>query len=160
MFGMPKVPTHIPTPEGRIRSREELRDLIIEARKERKAIRIYLVQQSGYMSEFFLTSKSKLQKPDAESGLCSGDSFYRVNGRRLSSLHHRGKPKDRYYADELLTGSYNIGCNGGSVHHFAFTNRALAERYSNTLKNDPIYRQYVKDWHAYCDRSFGRMWAS
>lgn len=153
MFGMPRSPTHIPAPVGRIKTRDELVDLIIEARKEKKAVRIWTVAQSGYLSPFFITSKSRLEKPDESAGYSRDDNFYEVKGYKLSTFGNRTRAEDRYYRDRILTGSYNIGCNGGS-HHYAFTNRVLAERYSETLKTDPIYTQYVKDWHAYCDRTF------
>lgn len=154
-FGRRPVPPDIEPPAGRIKTREELLDLIIEARKGKKAIRIYLVEQSGYMSQFFLTSKSKLNKPDSESGLCSGPSFYRVNGRKLSTWKRRSEPKHRYRPDDILCGSYGIGVPqfGGSPH-YAFTNRIAAERYSLFLKTHKAYIQYVSDWHRYCDRSF------
>jgi hypothetical protein len=145
----------IAPPDGRIRTREELRDLIIEARKERKAIRIYLVEQSGHMSQFFLTSKSRLEKPEHEHGLCSGDNFYSVKGKKLAGWERRLEPKHRYYSDRILCGSYGIGVQqyGGSPH-YAFTNRILAERYSLFLKTHKAYAQYVRDWHAYCANVF------
>lgn len=155
-FNAPTAPTHISPPAGRIRAREELRDLVIEARKTRRPIRVYLVQQSGNMSEFFITSKSRLEKPDANPGEpCSGDDFYKVQGKMLTGYGSRRRPADRYYSSHILAGSFNIGVDGGS-HHYAFTNRALAERYSNVLKTDPVYTKYVHDWHAYCDRTFAR----
>lgn len=158
MFGFGSAPIRptIEPPPGRIKNRAELLDLIIEARKEKKAIRIYLVQQSGYLSEFFITSRSRLHKPECESGLCSGPNFYKVNGKQLSAFGNRRHPKDRYYSTDILTGSFNIESDG-SADHYAFTNRALAERYSNFLKNDAAYTKYVREWHAYCDRSFSRM---
>ena len=154
--GRPTCPD-IEPPAGRIRTREELRDLVIEARKERKAIRIYLVQQSGYMNEFFITSRSRLEKPKHEEGLCSGDNFYSVNGHQLSTFGSPKSPKDRYYKTEILCGSFGIGVRqlGGSPH-YAFTNRVTAQRYSLFLKTHKAYMQYVRDWHAYCDRTFPR----
>lgn len=149
------TPPEIEPPAGRIKTREELLDLIIEARKDRKAIRIYLVEQSGHMGQFFLTSKSKLNKPEAEDGLCSGPNFYSVNGRKLAGWERHRAPKHRYYSDSILCGTYGIGVPqySGSPH-YAFTNRLLAERYSLFLKTHAAYMKYVKDWHAYCDRTF------
>jgi hypothetical protein len=154
MFGQPSPPA-IDPPVGRIKTREELRDLVIEARKEKKAIRIYLVEQSGHIREFFLTSKSRLMKPDADEGLCSGDNFYKVNGKAEASWHKRSAPKHRYYSTDILCGSYGIGVQqyGGSPH-YAFVNRQLAQRYSTFLKTNAAYMEYVRQWHAYCDRTF------
>lgn len=147
----------IEPPAGRIKAREELLDLIIEARKGKKAIRIYLVQQSGYMNEFFITSRSRLEKPEHEDGLCSGDNFYSVNGRQLATYGSRKCPKDKYYKTEILCGSFGIGVPqyGGSPH-YAFTNRIAAERYSLFLKTHKAYAQYVRDWHAYVSDMFPR----
>jgi hypothetical protein len=156
MFGQPTCP-QIDPPAGRIKTREELRDLIIEARKGKKAIRLYLVEQSGHMRQFFITSKSRLMKPDAEEGLCSGDNFYKVNGKALASWDKHRAPKHRYYSTDILCGSYGIGVQqyGGSPH-YAFVNRQLAERFSLFLKTHRGYMQYVRDWHAYCERTFPR----
>ncbi len=149
------TPPEIDPPAGRIKTREELLDLIIEARKGKKAIRIYLVEQSGHMAQFFLTSKSRLSKPEAEEGLCSGPNFYSVNGKKLAGWERRRAPKHRYYSDKILCGSYGIGVAQylGSPH-YAFTNRLHAERYSLFLKTHPAYTKYVKDWHAYCAENF------
>lgn len=156
MFGQPRCP-EIDPPAGRIKTRDELRDLIIEARKEKKAIRVYLVEQSGHISQFFITSKSRLKKPEVEEGLCSGDNFYEVNGRKLAYWQKHRAPQHRYYSDRILCGSYGIGVPqyGGSPH-YAFVSRQLAERYALFLKTHRGYMQYVKDWHAYCERAFPR----
>jgi hypothetical protein len=155
MYGFASRPVrpNIDPPAGRIKTRGELLDLIIEARKEKKAIRLYLVEQSGHLGEFFITSQSRLSKPKYETGLASGPNFYSVNGRKLAYWERDAAPKRRYYSYEILTGSYNIEVDGSS-DHYAFTNRALAERYSNFLKNDAAYMRYVREWHAYCDKVF------
>ena len=157
-FGSRPIRPTIEPPRGRIKTRAEMRDLIIEARKEKKAIRVYLVEQSGYLTEFFITSRSRLEKPQSESGICSGSNFYRVKGRKLANWKRDASLAARYYAVEILMGSYNIEANGGN-DHYAFTNRALAERHSKFLQTDAAYCKYVKDWHAYCDHTFGRMWS-
>lgn len=135
-------------PPGAIRFRRELLDLVIEARKEKKAIRIYLVSQSGYMSEFFITSKSRMSKPKHETGLASGSSFYSVNGWRKSHFRDNG-----YYKSEILTGSYNIECSSSS-NHCAFTNFLSAKKYSDHLKDDAAYVACVKAHHAWCNKIF------
>jgi hypothetical protein len=133
-------------PVGSIRTRDEVRDLVIEARKTKRAIRLYLVQQSGYLSEFFIASKSRLNKPK-EGSLCSGDNFYCLTGWTRSSFDKK------YYRSDMLMGSFSIGVSGGNGH-FAFTNKIAAEKYSSQLKNDATYMKYVKDWHAYCSHAF------
>lgn len=158
MFGLRRpVAPEITPPAGRIKTREELQDLIIEARKEKKAIRIYLVEQSGHMAEFFITSRSRLNKPEYDEGSCSDDGFYSVNGKKLAYWERRKPPAQRYYSDRILCGSYSIGVPAYSgAPHYAFTNRLLAERYSLFLKTHKEYMRYVKDWHAYCSRAFER----
>lgn len=156
MFGLRRpVAPEIAPPAGRIKTREELLDLIIEARKERKAIRIYTVEQSGHMGEFFLTSRSKLSKPESEEGLCSGDAFYSVNGKKLATWDRHKAPRHRYYSDKMLCGTYAIGVPAYyGAPHYAFTNRQLAERFSLYLKTHKEYAQYVKAWHAYVGQMF------
>jgi hypothetical protein len=156
MFGLRRpVAPEIQPPAGRIKTREELQDLVIEARKERKAIRIYLVEQSGHLAEFFLTSKSRLNKPESEDGLCSGPNFYKVEGKRLASWERHKAPRHRYYSSHILCGSYAIGVPAhDGAPHYAFTNRKFAERFSLYLKTHKEYMQYVTAWHAYVSESF------
>jgi hypothetical protein len=151
----PVEPTHIPVPKGAVRLRQEIIDLVIEARKTKRPVRLYLVQQSGYLSEFFITSKSRLHKPEAGGyGLCEGPSFYKLTGMSKSGFGSRKRPQDRYYKGDVLMGSFNIEADGGAFHHRAFTNRKLAEEYSAVLKSDEIYCKYVRDWHSYCSSAF------
>lgn len=156
MFGLSRpVAPEIAPPAGRIKTREELQDLIIEARKERKAIRIYLVEQSGHVTEFFITSRSRLNRPEHQDGLCSGQNFYRVDGKKLASWERHKAPSLRYYSDHILCGSYAIGVPAhDGAPHYAFTNRQLAERFSLYLKTHKEYQRYVKDWHAYVGQMF------
>lgn len=49
-------------PTGAIRGNENLMDLVIEARKEKKAIRLYAVQQSGFITTLYICSKTKMYK--------------------------------------------------------------------------------------------------
>lgn len=142
-------------PPGAIRSREQLRDLIIEARKERKAIRLYAVEQMGHVAEFYVTPKSRLSKPEYESGLCSGEAFYSVDGYRGCQSYGPGA-KNRYYKYKLLCGSYSVGCMSNE-HHRLFQNRQHAENYSRALKDDAEYVLSVKEHWARCDMIFGRM---
>lgn len=133
-------------PAGSIKTREEFRDLVIEARKGKKAIRIYLVEQMGHMREVFLTSKSQMHKP-TES--VPGDAFFKCHVMaKISS------PKE-YYPTDILMGSYSIGVMS-SEHHRAFTNRMSAEQYASELKNDPEYVAEVKAHWARCERLFGK----
>lgn len=134
-------------PAGSIKTREEFRELVIQARKGKKAIRIYLVEQIGHVREVFITSKSQMQKP-TES--LPGDAFFKCHVMAKSSFPPKG-----YYPSDILLGSYSIGVMS-SEHHRAFTNRRSAEQYSNELKNDPEYVAEVKAHWARCERLFGR----
>lgn len=154
MFNQPTPPKWIyEYPPGAIKSREELRDIITEARKEKKAIRLYSVSQSGSFGILYLTSKSRLKKPKKETGLCSGDSFYSVAVIKEVTWRDRSGTAERFRRDELLCGTYSIGVNP-SAEHRLFTNRTHAENYSKKLKSSKAYMQYVDAWHAYCAKMF------
>lgn len=142
-------------PPGAITTREVLQDIIIEARKERKAIRLYGVCQMGHFETWFLTSKSRLNKPESKVGLCSGDSFYSVPAYKLSSFTSRHEPKHRFYRDKFLCGSYSIGTLSNEYHRM-FQNARLAREYAEELKNDPEYVLSVKEHWARCEKAFSR----
>ena len=129
---------------GAIKTRNELLDLIIEARKEKKAIRLYAVIQGGYFSELFLTSKSKI---DGVSGLEKFDHWQRSP---LAS--------ERFWKTYSCLGDLNIEGGGHNCHQL-FANRRLALAYSEQLKADAEYQAAVKDWHRHCDTLFGNRWA-
>lgn len=130
---------------GAIKTRNELLDLIIEARKEKKAIRLYAVTQGGYFNELFLTSKSKIDgDPDLEK-------FYHWQRSPLAS--------ERFWKTHSCLGDLNIG-RGGHNRHQLFANRRLALAYSEQLKADAEYQSAVKEWHRRCDTLFGGRWAS
>lgn len=139
-------------PPGSIKTREEFRDLVIEARKGKKAIRIYLVEQMGHLREVFLTSKSQLTKSNVES-LKSDERQMRCH-----VMAHGLYKGERYYPTYILMGSYSIGVMS-SEHHRAFTNRMSAEQYASELKNDPKYVAEVKAHWARCESLFGRFGA-
>lgn len=136
-------------PAGAIKHRQEVLDLIIEARKEKKAIRLYAVEQSGHLREMFLTSKSRMVKPK-EDGMCTGPRFYMVEHTRTL---YNGYNRKEYYESHILMGSYDIGVPNDTEHRL-FTNRKLAEQYSETLKNSKEYLQEVKEHHERCNRMF------
>ncbi len=135
-----------PAPLGAIQKREEIIELVIEARKEKKAIRVWTVTQSGHLSCFYITSKSRLHKADTAGQ-------WKVDCYHDHSLIGMKQTNDRWFKHYELMGSYNIESCGGNCH-FAFTSRIAAKRYSEELKNDNDYIQSVKEWHDRCDRMF------
>lgn len=135
---------------GAIKTRAQLLDLIIEARKERKAIRLYAVVQSGRFEEVFLTSKSAISMQDS-TGIESFTMFMRSS--------YGGS---RYYRISRCLGDLNIVGKtraGGHNRHQLFANRRLAEAYSTSLKSDTAYLAAVAERHASFDRIFGRLWS-
>lgn len=161
MFGSPKDRrTEMKPPAGAILYRQEIRDLVIEARKGKKAIRVYTVTQGGRLDCFYIYSRSRLHKPE-DAGLSftsendPGQWFVDVIDDH--ACIGRKKTNDRWFKTKEVLGSYNIESFGGNCH-YAFTSKLAAQAYSNELKNDATYQQYVKDWHAHCDKLFARMW--
>lgn len=140
-----------PAPLGAILKREEIIELVIEARKEKKAIRVWTVTQSGHLSCFYITSKSRLHKNES-AGQWKLDCYHDHSVIGMKNTNRR------WFKNHELMGSYNIESYGGNCH-FAFTSKIAAKRYSEELKNDKDYIQSVKDWHSQCDRMFGRFWA-
>lgn len=145
-------------PAGAIRSKEELMDLVIEARKEKKAIRIHTVNQSGYMSVFYIYSKTKLYKTGTPhpnpvlSGIsCPSDVLYPVFHDHSRITKHRGV--QRWFKTDEHPASYGIDDRYGTDHRM-FTNKMHAENYSELLKNDPEYLEEVRQWHAKCNKLF------
>lgn len=151
-------------PKGSIRHVDEIIDLVKQARIEKRPVRLYAVEQMGHISHYALTSKVKLHpipKPslDNPGNFCIGPEFRRLevwkiySGDYVSSYLPHEFLISHFHKDRILMGSYGISCNPSGEHRL-FTHKKLAEEYSNTLRNDPVYVQYVKDWHAYCDRVF------
>lgn len=138
-------------PPGAVKTRDELRDLIIEARKEKKAIRLYAVGQMGHLRVYYLTSTSQLQKPKYKTGLCSGDSFYSTAAYVDHSCIGHNKTNNRWFKDQILCGSYSIGTMS-SEHHRLFTNKMHAENYATELKNDAEYVKSVHEHWEWCSR--------
>jgi hypothetical protein len=132
-------------PHGCISSRQELLDLIIECRKEKKAMRLWEVCQMGNMSEIFLTSKSRIIPPD-EKGLGSYS--------KVPCWKRHGFNGKRFYKTDFLPASYHIFESNFDEEHALFTNKRLATGYSDRLKNDPAYVAAVKRHWADCDRLF------
>ncbi len=142
-------------PPGAIQHMDDLMAIIIEARKEKKAIRLWTVQQSGYLSPLYIVSKTKRYKagtpnPTSPNDISlHADIIYPVF-RDFSSY---GWSK-RWHQSHEYPSQYGINSNF-NVEHRVFTNKAMAERYSETLKNDRVYMEDVKNWHAECNRMFG-----
>jgi hypothetical protein len=140
-----------PAPKGSIKFRAEILHLIDEA-KEEGQVRIWIVTQSGCLSSFLITSRSYLVAPEAmeedPAVLCSGPAYYSISNTMSEGSCGPFENKD----GELL-GSYNIESSAMACH-YAFTNKMMAQRYSEELKNDERYMASVKDWHARCDEMF------
>lgn len=151
--------TSKPAPPGAIRTRNEIGDLVIEARKEKKAIRVWTVTQSGYLSCFYITSKSRLHKPDDKPHMkdyANDPSFWYVSAfHDHANIGYRTTNKRWFRHDEIM-GSYNIESFGGNCH-YAFTSKIAALRYSEELKNDEAYLLFVKQHHDRCKRMFREM---
>jgi len=133
---------------GAIKTRAQLLDVVIEARKEKKAIRLYTVEQAGYQSEIYLTSKSKVFTND--SGFDS-----------LTCWSKSGSSRQRYYRYDRCLFDLNItdrnGRNPGHNRHQLFLNRRHADAYGAALRNDATYHAAVKRWHEKCNRLFEDM---
>lgn len=134
---------------GAIRNRAALLDYIIEARKERKAVRLFAVVQSGHLSEMFLTSKSAISEQDS-SGIESFTCWQRATwtGRKYYRSHH-------------CLGDLNVAGKqrrGGHNRHQLFANRRLAQEYSEILKADRAYLAAVAEHHRHCAKLFSDLW--
>lgn len=148
---------HKQFPAGSLQRVQDVLDLVIEARKERKAIRIWTVGQSGYLSCFYILSKTKLYRPGGKhpDPNYSIDNVNHVLYPTVSdhpSVGYR-KTNDRWFKTHELCESYGIMTRFESEHRM-FTNYKLALQYSNTLKNDKTYIEDVARWHSYCERMF------
>lgn len=154
-------------PTGALRTREEVLDLVIEARKEKKAIRIYTVNQGGHLDCFYIYSKTKLHKKGAPDPtpypLKKGvlfDMLYPIvhDHRSISS----SKTNKRWFKWHEYIGSYGI--KDGSPYpteHRMFTNKRAAEEYSTLLQNDREYQEGIVRWHKYCNKmfdAFDKLW--
>lgn len=134
-------------PKGAIKTQGELTDLIVEARTEKKAIRLYAVEQGGHFSEVFLTSKSKCFANETSPDIYQvklwarspfGQARFCRSSRCLGDLNIASKTKPARF--------YN--------RHMLFSNRKLAEAYSTCLKNDLAYQREIREHHARCARMF------
>lgn len=129
-------------PKGRIKTLAELQDIIIEARKEKKAIRLWGVQQLGHLEEIFLTSKSKIIKPEKPG------EFGHYN--TVPCWMRSPSPRERWYKYHFLPASYGIHDSKYDTEFALFTNKRLAMEYSERLKSDPKYIASVRRWHDRC----------
>ena len=135
----------IERPHGCISSREQLTDLIIEARKTKRVVRLWEVCQMGAMGEIFLTSKSRIIAPDEKGFGCHS---------KAPCWRRSGYGTKKFYKTDFLPASYSIFESNFDQEHALFTNKRLAEEYSNRLKNNPAYVAAVKRHWAECDRLF------
>ena len=148
---------HLEYPTGALQRVEDVLDLVIEARKSRKAIRIYTVNQSGHIRIFFLTSKTKLYRPGGKHP-DSHFSIDNVNHVLYPIYDDYGSlgytiPKERWMRNHQLLESYGIKSRFQTAHRM-FTNKMAAGEYSQTLKNDPQYMKEVREWHDFCNELF------
>jgi len=148
---------HLEYPTGALQRVEDVLDLVIEARKSRKAIRIYAVVQSGYIRTFFLTSKTKLYRPGGKhpDPHFSIDNVNHVLYPIYADYGSLGYtiPKKRYMRGHELLESFGINSRFESAHRI-FTGRIAAEVYSQKLQHDSQYMKEVREWHAFCDELF------
>lgn len=148
---------------GAIRTSQEIVDLVIEARKEKKAIRLYCVGQMGQISAFYLTSKSRYvrnkRERDGSSSLI-GPAYDEVTGFNDHAFGKHTGTNRRWHKSRILAGTYDLGGSSGfSPEHRLFTNRLLAERYGEALKADPEYVAGVKAHWARCRTMFSGWFA-
>ena len=137
-------------PAGAIKTQAELQDIVTEARKEKKAIRLYEVSQGGHFSELFITSKTRIE-PGKHSPDIMGFEYFRKaswGDKRLYKTH--GCLGDLNITDKC-------GRRGGHNRHMLFSNRELARRYAQQLSTDKQYLAAVERHHAECDRLFSRI---
>lgn len=144
-------------PSGAIRTYHELNDLLAEAGKTRRAIRLHIVEQGGHQSEFIVTRKSRVA-----AGKHAPDIFF-INGWASSRWSRSPAAKDRWYKTERALGDLNIlarnGRSGGHNRHMLFRNRRAANEYADSLRHDAAYQASIKQFHARCDKMFGGMWS-
>lgn len=134
--------------KGAIKTRAELLDLVIEARKGKKAIRLYSVEQGGHFGEHALTSRSKIEThASTDYDFVTLHTLSRYSG---------------WYKTERCLGDLNIveknGRHSGHNRHQLFSNRRSAEEYAAKLAADAPYQQAIKDFHKRMDNIFNR-WA-
>lgn len=137
---------------GAIKSRAELTDLIAEAGKSKRAIRIYAVEQSGHQSDLFITSKTPFQIRTFDGGWQY--EFFDPWTRSVWS-------KKRYYKCDRSLSDLNITGKvtklGGHNRHQLFRNKRCADEYAAALSTDAEYLRSVAAHHAKCARIFGEL---
>ncbi len=131
---------------GAIAHSKELIDLVIEARKEKKAIRLWRVEQMGHISPFYLTSRSRYisnsRRDDGSFLSVLRPAYNRVTGYvDHASIGYRGTRR-RWFRTEILIGSYDIdGSSSYEPEHRIFTSKIAADRYSARCKGSRIRRR-------------------
>lgn len=146
-------------PTGAIRSVEEMLDLVIEARKTKRAIRIYTVNQGGSLSTFYIYSKTKLYRPGGKHpnpnwGIDNVNYVLYPIVKDHSCIGYKTTNRRWFKSDEILESFIPALSKYPAVEHRMFTNKMAAEKYSKALSSDPIYMNEVREWHAYCYRMF------
>ena len=135
-------------PAGAVKTHAELTDLIAEAGKTRRAIRLHLVEQGGYQASIIVTGKTRIV---ASQGF--GTPIYSFEGWAKATWRPYG-----WYKSHRCLGDLNIadktGRSGGHNRHMLFRNKRCADEYAHQLQNDPVYQQEVREHHARCARAF------
>lgn len=133
---------------GAIKTRAELNDLLAEAGKSKRAIRLYAVGQSGHKEELFITSKTRVQIRTYDSGwqyeFFTPWTRSTISGKRYFQY-------DRSLADLNIQGKLKAG---GHNRHQLFRNKRCADEYAVMLKADPAYIASVKRHHERCSEIF------
>lgn len=143
-----------PVPAGAIRFRQEIIDLVSEARETNEPIRVWTVAQGGYLGAFRITPRSRFEVVPHMADVNEDGCYWSVTDT-VTEYGFDGEDQVQSYekSDDEIMGSHNIECSVGNCH-YAFTNGMMARRYSDELKNDEVYQQSVRDHHAYCAHVF------
>ncbi len=136
-------------PKGCISSIAELKGIYEEAREENRTIPLWAVHQMGYIQKMEIRPDNKWV-PFSETIMADrGPEFDEFTIWKEYSLE-----KSTFYKDKILAGSYNLRSLNDNARgcHRLFANEQFAIAYSEELKNDPVYVQYVKEHHSWCNR--------
>lgn len=149
---------------GAITTAYDLAELIREARTDRKAIRIWRVQQLGRIEPFYLTSRSELVRDTQFTKGGHADTVQAFDAITGFVDHLRlgfSDTKRRWTRSEIRMGTFNIdGCSSRPTEMRLFTSAMLALRYSQALRSDAEYVTMVAAYHAEFDermRDFSRV---
>ena len=115
----------IERPDGSIETIKRIELELECVKQDRSEVPFYIVEQMGRITEFMITPNETTIKED-----CITFGYMK-----------------RHFRD------INIG-GGGYNNHYAFFNKELAEKYSEQLKNDSEYMNYVQKYWEQCKEDF------